>query len=149
MLTRLLRLIDEAVAVGRFNSRADFLAKAGLTSGYLGEFEANRPNGTIRLDTARRFAALLGTPIGAFTGDDPEEPPVVDIYPGRAWAISAARALRYPEAAIQIVLKETPSDDPGSLFWFRRIESEAQRIRPPSVLPGQPVDSTSGDKSAR
>lgn len=143
---RLLRLVDEAVSAGRFNSRADFLQQAGLTSGYLAEFETKRPNGTIRLDTARRIAALLGTPISAFTGDETEEPPVVDVYPGRAWAITAARALKYPEAAIQLVLKERASEDPGPLFWFRRIESEVQRIRPAPDVSSKPVESSSSDE---
>lgn len=132
MLIRLLRLVDEAVAAGRFNSRADFLAQADLTSGYFGEFETKRPNGTIKLDTARRFAELLGTSIASLTGEDAEEPPVIDKFEGRAWAIGAARNMQLPEAAIQLVLKEDPGHDPGRWYWFRRIEAEAERLRPAS-----------------
>lgn len=152
MLDRLERLIDEAVRAGRFNSRAAFLKEARMSSGYLAEFRERlkrNPNSSMKLETARACAQLLGTSVSAFTGDETEEPPVLDIYPGRAWAINAARSLKLPEAAIQLVLKERPADDPGALFWFRRIEAEAQRVSPAPVIPSETVDSSRGNKRRR
>ena len=143
MLDRLERLINEAVRAGRFNSAADFLVQAGLSSGYLAEFRSRlekNPKASMKLETARVCAGLLGTSISAFTGEDGDDPPVIDVYPGRAWAISAARALKFPEAAIQLILKERPREDPGRMYWFRRLESEAERVRPAALLSGKPVD---------
>lgn len=134
--SRLLGLIDEAVAAGRFKSRADFLDQAGLSSGYLGEFAertARNEGASMTLAKASVVAGLLGTSVAALTGAiDDQEPPVIDKYPGRAWAIAAARNLKLPESAIQLVLKEDPGRDPGRWYWFRRIEAEAERIRPAS-----------------
>jgi len=132
-LDRLEQLIDEAVRAGRFTSPTDFILKAGLTSGYLGEFRTKRPKGGVQASTAKEFARMLGISVASLL--DPssdEEPPVVDIYPGRAWAIGAARNLQLPEAAIQLVLKEDPGADLGRMYWFRRIESEAERVAPAS-----------------
>lgn len=121
---------------GRFRSEAHFLAEVGLSSGYLGEFATRiekNPAASMRTATMSRVSELLGVPVAALLAENDEtEPPVVDIYPERAWAIAAARNLQLPEAAIQLVLKEDPGKDPGRLYWFHRIESEAERVRPAS-----------------
>jgi hypothetical protein len=134
ILVRIERMIDEAVRAGRFRSRTEFLEKAGKSSGYLGEFRqriAGDPGATITADTARAFAELLAVPVQSIVHPEQDEtPPLVDKYPGRAFAIQAARHLQLPEAAIQLVLKEEPGRDPGRMYWFRRIESEAERLRP-------------------
>lgn len=134
ILTRLERLIDEAVRAGRFSSRTAFQKAAGMSSGYLSEFKrriAENPRATLKADTAERCAALLAVPVAALINpEQDEEPPLVDKFPGRAFAIHAARNLQFPEAAIQLVLKEDPGRDPGRMYWFRRIEAETERIRP-------------------
>lgn len=134
ILGRIERMIDEAVRAGRFRSRTDFLEQAGKSSGYLGEFRqriAREPTATITADTARAFAELLGVPVQSIIHPEQDDvPPLVDKYSGRAFAVQAARNLQFPEAAIQLVLKEDPGRDPGRMYWFRRIESEAERLRP-------------------
>jgi transcriptional regulator with XRE-family HTH domain len=133
---RVRRLILEAVRAGRFKSEADFLKQVGLSNGYLGE-QASRKNATkppsLRVDTVQQMAELLGMKVSELIGENPSDPPV-DIYEGRAWAIDAARRLKLPEAAIQLVLAEDPGRDPGRMYWFRRIEAESERIRPASEL---------------
>jgi hypothetical protein len=137
VLDRMLRLIDEAVRAGRFNSRTDFLEQAGLSNGYIGELRQRTdrdPASSVRGKTARQIATLLAVPVGMLLGEEGDEPPLVDVYVERAWAIQAARNLQLPEAAIQLVLREDPGRDPGRMYWFRRIEAEAERIRPASQL---------------
>lgn len=136
LVDRLERLIDAAVSATRFESRADFLEQAGVSTGYLGNFRKRvekNPEATLTAKNAAQFAKLLrmttGQLLTAITGD---EPPVDDPYPGRAVAMSAARALKFPEVAIQATLLEDPGSDPGPLYWFRRIESETERLRPAS-----------------
>lgn len=111
---------------------------AGLSPSYLAErvSAANKdPSASIRQATLVKLAQVLGVPVSELTGEDAGEAPVVDIYPGRAFAVLAARALQLPEAAIQVVLREDPGHDPGRLYWFRRMESEAERLRPATDLP--------------
>jgi len=135
LLERIKRLVAEAVRAGRYHSPTDFLNRAGLSSGYFGEFEARvaaNPKAGISGKTARRFADLLGVSLETIlSGERSEEPPYVDVFEERAWAVHAARSLRLSEAAIQLVLKEDPGGaDPGRMYWFRRIESEDERVRP-------------------
>lgn len=138
---RLYRLVAEAVRAGRFESHTDFLKQAGLSSGYFGEQRSRaernaggaKGDSSMRIDTAQGLAKLLGMTLSQFIGES-EGPPIVDIHEGRAWAVNAARNLRFPEAAIQVVLAESRSDDPGMMYWFRRIEAESERIRPASHL---------------
>ena len=150
VLERLLSFVDEAVRAGRFNSRADFLEQAGLSSGYFGEFEgriARNRKATITLETARACAGLLGVSVAELTDERDEDlPDVVDKYVGRAWAIQAARNLKLPESAIQLVLREDPGVDPGSMYWFRRIESEALRVRPNEVPSSSPPPAARDDR---
>jgi len=141
VLERLQGLIDAAVSAGRFRSRADFLAQAGRSRGYLGELRARlekRPDAGLHSETAQRFAQLLGMSTDEFmetlSGERAELPPASDKYPSRPWAITAARALQIPEQAIQAVLAEDPGHDPGRWYWFRRLESEAARVKPASGL---------------
>jgi len=133
---RLRRLIDEAVNSGRFKSQAAFLEEAGVSNGYIQELEKRlrvNPMAGMTGKIARKIADTLGVSVEiVLFGRGTEEPPVIDKYPGRAWAISSARGLGISEAAIQVVLKEDPGTDPGRLFWFRRIEAEEERARPPA-----------------
>jgi hypothetical protein len=127
------RLISEAVAAGRFTNQAQVLKAVGLSSGYMGELRqrtAKNPDATLNLDTAVKFADVLGCPVTLLTGDTPA--PSGDPYEGRSWAIIAARALGLPESAIQTILAEDPGHDPGKLWWFKRIEAEGERLVPAS-----------------
>jgi hypothetical protein len=136
LIQRVVRLIDEAVASGRFQSRAKAILAAGLTTGWLSERiaqdEASEDGVGLRASTLAKLSEALGIPVATILGADPLDPPLVDKYPERAWAITAARALNYPEAAIQRVLSEDPGGEPPRIYWFRRIESEAERMRPAS-----------------
>jgi hypothetical protein len=123
--------IAAAVASGRYPSEAQVLKAANLSPGYMGELRirvARNADAGIRLDTAARLAEVLQCPVTdllnetAQLGSDP--------YEGRSWAIIAARALGFPERAIQAVMLEAPSGDPGKMWWFRRIEAEAERLAP-------------------
>lgn len=134
--TRIRRLVAQAIRAGRFANEAQFLKAAELSDGYFGELEkrcAENPEATVRGDTAKRMAAALGVSLAELLGAaDEAEQPLVDVYPNRAWAIQAARNLALPEAAIQVVLKQDPGRDLHRMAWFRRIEAEAENIRPPS-----------------
>jgi transcriptional regulator with XRE-family HTH domain len=135
---RVRRLVAEAVKAGRCSSERDVMDAAGLSPSYLAERinAANKdPSVSIRQATLVRIAVALGISVADLTGDVGGEAPLVDVYPSRAWAIMAARNLQLPEAAIQVVLREDPGHDPGRLYWFRRIESETERLRPSSSFP--------------
>ncbi len=134
ILDRLERLIDEAVRSRRFPSTAAVLRSAGVTTGYLSEFRkriGKDPKADMTSQTIARFARALGVSAAEITGgEDEPEPPLVDKYSERAWSITAARALKLPEAAIQVVLAEDPGGTPSRMYWFRRIETEAERLKP-------------------
>lgn len=125
-------LFDEAVEADRFRSRSAILKEAKLSSGFFSERQARlREQGyaTLNEKTAEAISRVLGVEMyrlfevsSASANDDP--------YPSRAWAIVAARALQMPEVAIQAVMSENPGSDPGRLYWFHRIETEAERFRP-------------------
>lgn len=130
-------LIDDAVRAGRFESRAHFLRKAKLSTGYLGSLRKRietDPDASMTAPVAKRVAAALGMSTDALMGSLEVGSVQDDEYPDRAWAISAARILQFPEVAIQAVLNEDPGRDPGRMYWFRRIEAEAERLRPASDL---------------
>lgn len=134
LLERIERLVAEAIRAKRFTNKTDFLRRAGRTSGYWAEFAdriAKNPKASISAKTASRFAELLGVSVETLLrGQSTEEPPYVDKYEARAFAVRAARDLQIAEAAIQVVLSEDPGTDPGRMYWFRRIESEAERVSP-------------------
>jgi hypothetical protein len=136
ILQRLERLIGEAVRSGRYNSPAQVLKLAGKSSGYLGEFReriAENPSAGMSGRTASRFAEILGVSEGhLLRGEGPAPSELVDVYVERAEAIDAARKLKFPEAAIRAVLREDPGGRPSAMYWFRRIESEAERVAPPA-----------------
>lgn len=136
IVERIKRLIAEAVRSGRFASEAQALKEAGISSGYLGELTKrlkSNPAASMVGPTARKLADTLGVSVEVILrGQSEGEPPVVDKYPERAWAVSSARGLKYSEAAIQLVLREDPGTDPGRMYWFRRIEAEDERVRPPA-----------------
>lgn len=139
ILTRIDRLIAEAVRAGRYRSPADFLDQAGLSSGYLAEFRGRleeNPAATLRADTLAKIARGLGVTVSTITSREDTGPRVLDRFEGRAYAVDAARALGLPEAAIQLVLREDPGRDPGRMYWFRRIEAEAERVRPATETSG-------------
>ena len=125
--------MDQAIRSGRYPSRAAILRAAKLSSGYMGEFRdrlKKNPKSGLTTPVVKRLAAALGVTERDVLGSDESEPETIDIYPERAWAIDAARRLKFPEAAIQVVLKEQPARDPGRMYWFRRIESETERAVP-------------------
>ncbi len=130
------RLIAEAVRAGRYRSRSAFLKQIGLSSGYLSVLRhalQKNPRAQIGINTLRKFAVGLGVDERElYRQQDPaEEPPLVDIHPERAWAVAAARGLRFPEAAIQVVLRIDPGTRrPGRLWWFKMIEAEAEIVGP-------------------
>lgn len=132
-MSRIEQLVDEAVRGGRFNSQRDFALKAGLSGSYFAENRKRREAGkkptTLTVDTLLKISELLGVPIGDLVDQAPKGS-TGDKYPGRARAVVAARNLGLPEAAIQVVLDEDPGRDPGVMYWFRRMESEAERVRP-------------------
>lgn len=134
LVVRIRRLIAERVKAGQFDSERQALKAAGISGSWLANRLHDVRSGSspsVKESTLRKLAALLGITLEDLVGvPSAEDAPLVDIYPGRAWAIVAARALQLPEAAVQVVLREDPGHDPGRLYWFRRIESEAERLRP-------------------
>lgn len=137
---RIRRHVAVAIRAGRFTNEAQFLRAIGRSDGYFGELAQRcekNPKATIRSDTARKMADVLGISVGELLGGDQEpEPPLVDVYPNRAWAIVAARALELPETAVEMVLRQDPGHDLHRLAWFRRIEAEAENLRP-ATKPGR------------
>lgn len=126
--------IAAVVASGRFSSSAQVLKAAGLSSGFMGELlqrVTKNPDAGLRLDTAARLAEVLQCPVTELTMASPRESS--DPYESRSWAIIAARALGFSERAIQVVLLESPPNDPGKMWWFRRIEAEQERLSPAST----------------
>ncbi len=134
LVVRIRRLIAERVKAGQFESERQALKAANISASWLANRMHEQRGGaepSVKESTLRKLAALLGITMEELIGlPSAEDAPLVDLYPGRAWAIVAARALQLPEAAIQTVLREDPGHDPGRLYWFRRIESEAERLRP-------------------
>lgn len=130
---RLHQLILQAVAARRFSSTSDFLKKAGFQS--RGQIKSWRKrledDPEAKISNVSQMARLLGMSVEDFEervfgrqqGGD-------DRYPSRADAVAAARSLKLPEAAIQIVLTEDPGPDPGRWYWFKRIEAETARLVP-------------------
>lgn len=132
---RIRRLVAVAIRAGKFTNEAQFLRAVDLSDGYFGELErrsADNPKATVRGDTAMKMANALGITLAELLGTDERPQPLVDLYPNRAWAIQAARALDLPEAAIEIVLRHDPGRDLHKMSWFRRIEAEAENLRPAS-----------------
>lgn len=133
-LQRLERLIAEAMRAGRYATRSEFLDTADVSSGYLAEFAkrlSENPGAGMTGKTASKLAAALGVSVQTIlTGKDGRHSDLVDVYRERADAIDAARKLKFPEAAIQLVLKEDPGGAPSALYWFRRIEAESERVSP-------------------
>jgi hypothetical protein len=139
---RLERLFDQAVAAGQYGSHAQILKAAGLTTGWFSELKGRvrrKPAAGISGKTAAALATALGVSTSAVLGTEDERVPVgeADPYPDRFWAVQAARALQYPEAAIRVVLTEDPGRDPGRLYWFRRIEAESESLRPSASPSGE------------
>lgn len=138
IVSRIRARVAEAIQTGKFENEAEFLRTARLSTGYFGELEqrcAKNPEATLRQNTASRIAKALGITVAHLVGDDEPEAPLVDRYPNRAWAVMAARNLDLPEAAIQVVLKQNPGRDLPKVAWYRRIESEAESLRPASRPP--------------
>jgi hypothetical protein len=134
ILQRLERLIAETIRAGRYRNRSEFLEAAKVSSGYLAELgdrlSAN-PRAGMTGKTAAKLAHALGVNVQTvLTGERGQDSDLVDKYRERADAIDAARKLKFPEAAIQLVLKEDPGGQPSALYWFRRIEAESERVSP-------------------
>ena len=137
-ILRITRLIAEAVRAGQIDSERALMQAAGLSPNYLSErrnalekaLVANKVKlPSVGSEKARAIAAKLGTTIDELLGEGQgDEPPLVDVYPNRAWAVWAARALQLPEAAIRAVLRQDPGADLLRKAWFRRIEAEAENL---------------------
>lgn len=130
---RLELLIKRAIARRKFGSVSEFFQTAGFKSrGQLQSWRSRlKDNPEARIGNISAMARALDMSVedfeeavfGSFI--DPNNP-----YPSRDAAVSAARKLQLPEEAIAVILGETPSSDPGSWYWFKRIEAEASRILP-------------------
>ena len=129
---RLGRIFDATIKAGKYKSRAAVLKAAGLSSGYLTELRKRirtQGSASLTMETAAAIAHAVGCDPSQLMGAAPHTG-LTEPYPERVAAVVAARALQLPELAIAAVLTEEPSDDPGRLYWFRRIETEAERLRP-------------------
>lgn len=136
VVERIRRLVSLAVRSGKFANEAEFLRTIGRSDGYFGELASRtseNPSATVRGDTAAKIAEALGVSVAEVLGAPAHnEPPLVDVYPNRAWAVAAARNLDLPEAAIQVVLKQDPGRDLHKLAWFKRMEAAMEDLRPAS-----------------
>ncbi len=133
ILQRLQRLIRESVRSGRHASQSGLLRSQGLSTGLVGELRKRitaDPTAGMTGDTAEKLSRALGVSVQTILTGDSADSELVDVYRERAAAIDAARALKLPEAAIQLVLKEDPGGSPSAMYWFRRIESESERVSP-------------------
>lgn len=136
---RIRRLVKEAVVAGKFRSSNQFWSPepegCGLSRAYLANLTSRLkadPNAEVTYESAEKIARALGLPVSAITGRDDREPPSADPYPNRARAVSAARDLQLPEAAIRAVQAEDHGFDLPRLAWFLRIHAEAVRLQPAS-----------------
>jgi transcriptional regulator with XRE-family HTH domain len=134
IILRVRRLVFEACAAGQFEDEKRVMEAAGLSPSYLAQ-RVHDLKKSGKADMGFRalvgIAGALGVSVSALIGDEPE-PELVDVHPGRAHAVKAARSFKLPDAAIQLVMRDDRPDDPGALYWFRRIEAEAERLRPVS-----------------
>jgi transcriptional regulator with XRE-family HTH domain len=134
IIQRVRRLVLEACEIGQFEDEKRVMEAAGLSPSYLAQ-RVHDLKKTGKADMGFRalagIAKALGISVAALIGEEPD-PELVDLHAGRAVAVKAARSFRLPDAAIQVVLRDDRPDDPGAVYWFRRIEAEAERLRPVS-----------------
>lgn len=122
------RIITALRARGRTESERAFSSSLGFSPTYLSQLRdrcEKNPLATIDVDTAMKVAAAIGITVEELMGVANETD---DRYPSRHGAVIAARALQYSQRAIDAVYAESPPNDPGRLWWFRRIEAEETRI---------------------
>lgn len=139
VVQRIDRLIAAAIARGEHRSAAQVLIAAGLSSGWLSELRQRverDPGATITAATASALAAALRVGAAEIYGEEPP-PPDNDVFPERSWAVLSARILHYSEAAIGRVRAEPGQTDWTRLYWFRRIETETERLPPAAGAPGE------------
>jgi hypothetical protein len=134
---RIRRLVRKAVDDGKFRSSNHFWGPdgCGLSKDYLGNLRSRLktdPDATVTYESAAKIARALELPVSAVTGRDESQEPITDPYPNRARAVSAARDLQLPEAAIRVIQRENPGHDMPRLSWFLRIQAEAVRLQPAS-----------------
>lgn len=138
-LTAYERIVTAMRKRGRTDSARAFCKAIGLSPTYLSQLKARcerNPDATIGSDEAQRMALELGAPIEELLGTS--TPSVEgDEYPTRPDAVAAARALKFPQQAIDSIYLEHPPTDPGRLWWFRRIEAESSRFSEESLAPTQ------------
>lgn len=136
VVVRLDRLIRAAIERGDYDSPAAVLRAAELSTGWLAELRGRclqNPSATIRMSTAARLADVLKVGVSALVGGRQRTISATlenDPYPNRGKAVAAARALGLSEGAIGIVQAEDPGNDQPRMYWFRRIETEAERHAP-------------------
>lgn len=130
-LERIERLFARAIARGDFESEAQILEMAELSSGWLSqkrnEFATTGRSPGISGKTARLLATVLKTTVAEVLGEEPS-PPDDDVDPERSWAVAAARLMQHSEDAIRIVQAEPPGQ--SRWYWYRRIEAEDERLSP-------------------
>jgi transcriptional regulator with XRE-family HTH domain len=134
IILRVRRLVLEACEVGQFEDEKRVMEAAGLSPSYLAQ-RVHDLKKSGKADMGFRalvgIAHALGISVATLIGEEPD-PKLVDVHAGRAIAVEAARSFRFPDAAIQLVLRDDRPDDPGPVYWFRRIEAETERLRPVS-----------------
>jgi hypothetical protein len=134
-LTAYERIVTAMRKRGRVDSARAFCKTCGLSPTYLSQLKARcdgNPDATIGSDEAQRMARELGAPIEELLGT-PAPSIEGDEYPTRPDAVAAARALKFPQQAIDSIYLEHPAKDPGRLWWFRRIEAESSRFAEESL----------------
>ena len=138
IVDRIRRLVRQAVKDGKFRSANHFWSPeeeggCGLSRAFLANLKfrlKTDPDAVVTFESADKIARALGLPTSAVTGRHDTETPTDDPYPNRARAVSAARDLQLPEAAIRAVLREDHGFDMPRLSWFLRIQAEAVRLAP-------------------
>lgn len=138
LVERVTRLIAEAVARGQFKSEAEVIREVGKSTGWWSERKKAQEEATapgINSNVAVRLAKVLNISLSELFGEE-APPPDDDADSDRSWAVSAARALQFPESAIHAVQAEPALEDSElssaqrRLYWFHRIEAEASRATP-------------------
>lgn len=123
------RLISLIKASGYKGSLREWCTDTGLSEGYISNLRdrcAKNPKATIRGDAATLIARALGISTSELLDEQPE----ASSTSSRDAAVRAARELGYSAEAIAAATSGEPlRDDPGVLWYFRRIEAEEDRIK--------------------
>lgn len=122
------RVVSAIRESGYEGSLRAWCAEVGLSEAFLSVLRERckrNPKASIKADAARLIASSLNIEVEDLLGT--MRRPVR--YPSLAAAIGAARQLGFSAEAIAAASAADPGDDPGRLWWFRRIEAEEERLR--------------------